>query len=153
MRHSILVAALVFVSSTAFAQNPATVLSAANVISNTDKDRETVTSVPFAVPADVQPGDEVWFRLNIPSTAEYEDTRNRVVISAYVLTDSVWQYAGGGDWIGGHVVNKQGVVNPDPVIGTNADWLAGQQVRMEIAVMRPIRVGATIQVRRPTSQP
>lgn len=126
----------------------ATVVSSANVISNTDKDRETVTSVSFVVPAAVHPGDEVWFRLNVPLTPDYEDTRNRVVIRAYVLVEGAWVFACSGGWDGGHTIGKDGTVNPDPYVGTNADWLAGQTVRMEIEVMRPMRVGATIQLRR-----
>lgn len=149
MRRLSLTIAAVLISTSAWAQ----VARATNVLGNIDREKGTAISVTFDVPVDAV-GD-IGARLNIPSTVEYEDPRNRITTSLFVWEDGLWRFMGGGEWAGGHDVGKDGTINPPPMFATNVDGAGGNYdfrgkvVRVEIEVFRPIRVGVAVITRTP----
>jgi hypothetical protein len=144
----VLVAAFVVSAAvSAFAQ----VESSVNVLTQADRVRGTYTSISTTVPEDAV-GD-LSIRLNMP-LGDYLDTRNRLVMTLYVLIDGVWTLGPSGEWEGGEDTGKDGTPNPPPTLSTNVHepngWdLRGKSVRVEVEVIRAQRMGATVITRRP----
>lgn len=104
-------------------------------------------------------------RLNIPLPTDYEDSRNRVGVAVYVLTDFVWiRVAKSGLWLGGRVT-LNGELNPAPIfdipvvgpmsapdsLGFSAPLydMRGREIRVELEVQRAMRVGVGVTGRMP----
>jgi hypothetical protein len=131
----------------AFAQLQATTTDSVSVLPVIDYPRGTWTSVNY--PLTARTTDRVSVRLNIPSTAEYEDTRNSVVVTVYVLEDGVWRLGPSASWSGGRFVDKRGVVNPPPTLRFPVNepngWdMRGKPMRVEVEVQRQMGVGVTV---------
>ncbi len=69
----------------------------------------------------------LYFELNIPITAEYEDAKN-TIDWFLVVNGAAW---GHGNWVGGRRMSKKGEINPPPSFQSD---------------IRSITVGATVDV-------
>lgn len=139
-----MLAVVVFAVITAQAQPPITRASQ-KVLTNEDRTRSTVTSITYTVPADATVGAQVSARLDIPLSNDWSDARNsvRMTLLDWDEARGVWHNHAGQTWVG----------NPtdgyDTEMATTVADLCGRDVRLEIEVLRGIRVGATIGLREP----
>lgn len=81
--------------------------------------------------------------LDIPITAEYENTANSFASEVHVTppggVDGIYQSAG---WTGGHVTYKGGVVDPMPTIAVGVENIpAGAAMFVRISVPNAMTIG------------
>ena len=91
---------------------------------------------------------EVLVRLNIPTTAIYEDLDHVVVMRFYYRASpaSPWIETGAARWQGGRYVDPEtSEVNPLPVYSPGLRQMRGREVRAEFEVMDAMRIGCTIE--------
>jgi hypothetical protein len=94
----------------------------------------TFTTAAFAKPAGYT---QIFWELAIPNAAEYEDPANQFI--ARLLVNGVDPAS---TWVGGHVVNKQGVVNPPPAIEYDIGPVpTGATLQVQVAITGTFTVG------------
>jgi hypothetical protein len=141
----VLLLAVLTIALPAAAQTAQTITT--KVLTNVDRTRGTITSITHRVPVDTF---QVRVRLDIPDTLDYEDTRQQIKVTLYDMTETgEWHIGPSGLWTGGPATSKDGtVINPMPFIQTEVingptDY-RGKDIRVEIEVFRPIKLGVSV---------
>jgi hypothetical protein len=139
-----LIGVVMFAVLTAQAQPPIT-RGAVKVLTNEDRTRSTVTSITYTVPPDAAVGAQVTARLDIPLSNDWSDERNsvRMTLLDWDEARGVWHNHAGQTWVGNPVDGY------DTELATQVSGLCSRDVRLEIEVLRGIRVGATMGLREP----